>query len=67
LQVCFKECADAEENQEKRLFPLLVCMTHDGCLQRPVEAFHESVGCGMVGGCPEKLNSAQSGQGVEEL
>jgi hypothetical protein len=39
-------------------------VTHDGCLQRPVEAFHESVGCGMVGGCPGKLNSAQSGQGV---
>jgi hypothetical protein len=42
-------------------------VTHDGCLQRPAEAFHESVGCGMVGGCLAKLNSAQSGQGVEQL
>jgi hypothetical protein len=32
-----------------------------------VEAFHESVDCGMVDGCPGKLNSTQFGQGVEDL
>jgi hypothetical protein len=66
-KVCFKGCADAEENQKKRLCPLLVCVTHDGCLLRPVEAFHESVDCGMVGGCPGKLSYTHSGQGMEQL
>jgi hypothetical protein len=32
-----------------------------------MEVFDESVGCGMVGGCPGKLNSTQFGQGVDEL
>jgi hypothetical protein len=32
-----------------------------------VEAFHETVGCWMVGGFPGKLNSTHFGQGVEEL
>jgi hypothetical protein len=30
-----------------------------------VEAFHETIGCWMVGGCPGKLNSTHFGQGVE--
>jgi hypothetical protein len=42
-------------------------VAHDGCLQHPVEAFHETVGCWNVGGCLGKLNSTHFGQGVEEL
>jgi hypothetical protein len=46
---------------------MLVRMAHDGGLQGPVEAFHESVGCGLIRGCSNKLNAAEFGQGVEEL
>jgi hypothetical protein len=42
-------------------------MAHDVGLQGPVEAFHESVGCGIISGCPRKLNATKLGQGVEEL
>jgi hypothetical protein len=42
-------------------------MAHDGCLQSPVEAFHKSVGRGVVGGHPEELNATQTGQGLEKL
>jgi hypothetical protein len=53
-------------NQWKRLCPLLVSVAHGGCLQRPVEAFHQTTGCRMVGGCPGELNSTHSGQEVDE-
>jgi hypothetical protein len=46
---------------------MLVCMAHDGGLQGPVESFHESFGCGMISGCPRKLNATKLGQGVKEL
>jgi hypothetical protein len=46
---------------------MLVSVARDGCLQRPVEALHQTIGCWMVGGCPGELNSSHSGQGVEEL
>jgi hypothetical protein len=67
LQVCFERCTDSEENQGTRLCPLFICVAHDGCLQRPVNAFHETIGCWMVGGSPGKLNSSHFGQRVEEL
>jgi hypothetical protein len=50
MQIHFEWGADAEKNQGKRLSPMLVCMAHDGGLQGMVEAFHESVGCGMISG-----------------
>jgi hypothetical protein len=53
--------------QGKLLCPLLVCVAHDDCLQRSVEAFHESFSCGVVGGRPRDLNVTQPGQGLEEL
>jgi hypothetical protein len=43
---------------------MLVRMAHDGGLQGPVEMFHESVGCGMIRGCPRKLNATKLGQEV---
>jgi hypothetical protein len=62
------ECrADSEENQGKRLRSLLVHMTHDGCLQYLVEAFHESISRGVVGGCLRELNTTQPGQELEKL
>jgi hypothetical protein len=60
-------CADSEENKGKRLCPVLVRVAYDGCLQYPVEPFHESISCGLVGSCPRELNATQLGQGVEEL
>jgi hypothetical protein len=42
-------------------------MAHDGGLQGPVEAFHESVGCWMISSCPRKVNATELDQGVEEL
>jgi hypothetical protein len=30
--------ADSEENQGKRICPMLVCVAHDGCLQCPLAA-----------------------------
>jgi hypothetical protein len=42
-------------------------MAHDGGFHGSVEAFHESVGCGMISGCPRKVNATELGQGVEEL
>jgi hypothetical protein len=42
-------------------------MAHDGGLERSVETLHESVSRGMVGGRPRELNTAQFGQGLEEL
>jgi hypothetical protein len=44
---------------------MLVCMVHDGGLQSPVEAFHESVGCGVMSGCLGKVNATEHGHGVE--
>jgi hypothetical protein len=41
--------------------------TCDGCLQRPVEAFHQTVACWVVGGCPEELGSTHPGEGAKEL
>jgi hypothetical protein len=41
---------------------MLVCMA-----QGSVEAFHVSVGCGVMSGCPRKVNATEFGQGVEEL
>jgi hypothetical protein len=67
MQIRFEWGADAGKNQGKRLSPLLVCMAHDGGLQGPVEAFHESVGCEIISGCPRKLNATKLGQVVEEL
>jgi hypothetical protein len=32
-----------------------------------VEVFDESVGDGMISGCPRKVNAAKLGQGVEKL
>jgi hypothetical protein len=58
--VCFELCADSEVKQGKLLCPLLVCVAHDGCLQRPVEAFHEIVRCWMVSGCPGKPGSGRA-------
>jgi hypothetical protein len=46
---------------------MLVGMTNIGGLQGPVEAFHESVGCGMIRGCSGNVNATEFGQGVEEL
>jgi hypothetical protein len=46
---------------------MLVGMAHDGGLQGTVEAFHESVGCGMIRGCSSNVNATEFGQGVEEL
>jgi hypothetical protein len=51
----------------KHLCPLLVHMAYDGCLQRLVEAFHESFSCGVVSNCPRELDATQLGQGEEEL
>jgi hypothetical protein len=46
------ECLeDSEENQGKCLFPVLVHVAHDGCLQHLLEAFHESVSCKVVDSC----------------
>jgi hypothetical protein len=42
-------------------------MAHDGGLQGPVEAFQESIGCGMMSCCLRKVNATELGQGVEEL
>jgi hypothetical protein len=36
-------------------------------LQGPTKAFHESVRCWMISGCPKKVNATELGQGVEEL
>jgi hypothetical protein len=46
---------------------VLVRVAYDECLQCPLEAFHESVSRGVVGGCSRDLNSKQSGQGLEKL
>jgi hypothetical protein len=59
--------ADTQENQGKRLFPLLVGVAHCGCFQCPVEAFDEPVGWKMVGGRPGQLSSTQFSQGVKEM
>jgi hypothetical protein len=42
-------------------------VAHNGCLQHPVEAFHESVSCGVVGGYPQEQNATQVDLGVEEF
>jgi hypothetical protein len=42
-------------------------VAHDVCLQHPVEVFHESVSCGLVGGYPRMVDATQLGQGMEEL
>jgi hypothetical protein len=67
LQIRFKCCADVEKNQGKRFSPMFARMAHDGGLQCPVEAFHESVGCGMMSGCPGNVNATGLDQVVEEL
>jgi hypothetical protein len=63
----FKCGADAEKNQGERLGPMLVCIAYDDGLLGPMKAFHESVGCGVMSGCPKKVNATGLGQGVEEL
>jgi hypothetical protein len=64
----FFECrVDSEENQGKRLCPLLVRVAYYGYPQCPVEAFHKYVSRGMVGGRPRELNATQPGQGLEKL
>jgi hypothetical protein len=56
-----------KENRGKRLCPLLVHVVNDGCLQCPVEAFHESVSRGVVGCRPRELNATHFCQGLEKL
>jgi hypothetical protein len=63
----FEWRTDAEKNEGKLLSPLLLCMAHDGDLQGPVEAFHESISCRMVSGCPGKVNAREFVQGIEGL
>jgi hypothetical protein len=62
-----ERCADSEENQRKRLCPLLVRVSHDGCIQCPVEAFHEPASRWVAGCRPRELNATHLGQGLEKL
>jgi hypothetical protein len=66
LQILLERCANSE-NQGKHLCPLLVRVAHNGCLQCPVEAFHESVSREVVGCCPLELNATYFCQGLEKL
>jgi hypothetical protein len=45
----------------------VVRVADDGCLQCPVETFHEFVSRGVVGGGPRDLNATHPGQGLEKL
>jgi hypothetical protein len=38
---------------------VLVCIAQDGGIQDPMEAFHESIGCGVMSGCPGKVNAPE--------
>jgi hypothetical protein len=49
LQILLESCVDSEENQGKRLCPMLIRVAHDGCLQCPAKAFHEPVSREVVG------------------
>jgi hypothetical protein len=67
MQVLSECRADYEENQGKRLCPLLLRVGHDGYVQCPVEIFHEFVMCVVVGGRPREMNAIQPRQGLENL
>jgi hypothetical protein len=45
----------------------LIRVAHNGRFQSPVEAFQESVSCGVVGGCPREFNATLPGEGLEKL
>jgi hypothetical protein len=62
LQVLLVGGAYAEEDLWQGLGPLLVCMAHDA-----VQAFHDAIGCGVVGGSSCRGGYHTSLPGCEKL
>jgi hypothetical protein len=46
-----------EDDEGKCFSPMLVGMAHDGCVQRSVESFYESVGGKVISGRAGKLDT----------
>jgi len=46
---------------------MLIRVAHDGGLLGAMQAFHEAVSCGVVGGSPAEVDAAHLSQALEEV